>query len=109
MHRQDLQTNSEIADSEKFNNIDENTKDIPSLKNNQRFPERLGKEHIKTLPVSSFEGKIHLITEINDVSDAIKTLRNHPVLGFDTETRPVFRKGVQNEVSLMQLSTSQEA
>ena len=29
----------------------------------KRFPERLSKEHIKTLPILSFEGKIHLITE----------------------------------------------
>ena len=43
------------------------------------------------------------------MSDAIKTLRKYPVLGFDTETRPVFRKGVQHDVSLLQLSTSKEA
>ena len=109
MHKQDLQTNSETADSETFNEIGSNNAKIPGLIKNKRFPERLTKEHIKTLPVSSFEGKIHLITEINDVSDAIKTLRNHPVLGFDTETRPVFRKGVQHDVSLLQLSTSKEA
>jgi len=43
------------------------------------------------------------------VTDAIKTLRKYPVLGFDTETRPVFRKGVQHKVSLLQLSTPEEA
>ena len=89
--------------------IDENTKEIPDFKNNKRFPERLGKEHIKTLPLRAFKGKIHLITEMKDVSDAIKTLRECPFLGFDTETRPVFRKGVQHNVSLLQLSTSKEA
>ncbi len=109
MHRQDLQTNSDTAGSETFNEIDANNASTQGLIKNKRFPERLTKEHIKTLPISSFEGKIHLITDINDVSDAIKTLRNHPVLGFDTETRPVFRKGVQHDVSLLQLSTSKEA
>ena len=104
-----MQTNSDIADSENFIMIDENTKEIPDHKNNKRFPERLGKEHIKTLPLRAFKGKIHLITEMKDVSDAIKTLRKCPVLGFDTETRPVFRKGVQHNVSLLQLSTSNEA
>jgi len=109
MHRQDLQTNSDTADSETFNKIDDNTLEIPGLIKNKRFPERLGKEHIKTLPVRAFDGKIHLITEIKDVSYAIKTLRKYPILGFDTETRPVFRKGVQHNVSLLQLSTSKEA
>ena len=108
MHRQDLQTNSDTADSETFNKIDDNTLEITGLIKNKRFPERLGKEHIKTLPVRAFDGKIHLITEIKDVSYAIKTLRKYPILGFDTETRPVFRKGVHN-VSLLQLSTSKEA
>ena len=109
MHRQDLQSNSDTADSKTSNAIDANNSEIIGLKKNKRFPERLAKEHIKTLPVCSFDGKIHLITEINEVSDAVKTLRKHPVLGFDTETRPVFRKGVQHDVSLLQLSTSKEA
>ena len=109
MHRQDLQTNSDSADSETFDEIDAKNAEILGLIKNNRFPERLTKEHIKTLPVRSFEGKIHLITEIKDVSYAIKTLREYPVLGFDTETRPVFRKGVKHDVSLLQLSTSKEA
>jgi len=109
MHRQDLQTNSENEDSEKFKKTDANTTEFLGLNKNKRFPERLGKEHIKTLPVRAFDGKIHLITENKDVTDAIKTLRKYPILGFDTETRPVFRKGVHHNVSLLQLSTPEEA
>ena len=109
MHRQDLQTNSDTEDSESLNKIDDNTAEIPGIIKNKRFPERLSKEHIKTLPVSAFDGNIHLITEIKDVNYAIKTLRKYSVLGFDTETRPVFRKGVQHNISLLQLSTPKEA
>ena len=109
MHRQDLQTNSDTSDSEKLKKTDANTTEYPGLIKNKRFPERLGKEHIKTLPVRSFDGKIHLITEIKDVKDAIKNLRKYTILGFDTETRPVFRKGVHHNVSLLQLSTPEEA
>ena len=109
MHRQDLQTNSDTVDTETLNKIDDNTTEILDIIKNKRFPERLSKEHIKTLPVRAFDGKIHLITEIKDVSYAIKTLRKCPVLGFDTETRPVFRKGVQHNVSLLQFSTPKEA
>jgi len=109
MHRQDLQTNSDTAETETFNKIDDNATEILGLIKNKRFPERLSKEHIKTLPVRAFDGKIHLITKIIDVSSAIKTLRKYPILGFDTETRPVFRKGVHHNVSLLQLSTPEEA
>ena len=109
MHRQDLQTNSDTEDSEKFKKTDANTTEFLGLIKNKRFPERLGKEHIRTLPVRAFDGKIHLITENKDVTDAIKTLRKYPILGFDTETRPVFRKGVHHNVSLLQLSTPEEA
>ena len=109
MHRQDLQTNSGTVDSEKPKNIDDNTSEFSGLLKNESFPERLSKEHIKTLPVRAFDGKIHLITEIKELSYAIKILRKYPVLGFDTETRPVFRKGVQHNVSLLQLSTPKEA
>ena len=109
MHRQDLQTNSDTKDSEKFKKIDANTTEFPGLIKNKRFPERLGKENIKILPVRAFDGKIHLVTEIKDVTEAIKTLRKYPILGFDTETRPVFRKGVHHNVSLLQISTPEEA
>ena len=56
MHRQDLQTNSDTVDSEKFKKIDDDNTEIPGLIKNKLFPERLGKEHIKTLPVSAFGG-----------------------------------------------------
>ncbi len=109
MHTQDLQTNSDTTESETSAKIDPNNIEILGQIKNKRFPERLGKEHIKTLPVCAFDGQIHLITEIKDLSDAIKTLRKYSVLGFDTETRPVFRKGVKHNVSLLQLSTPKEA
>ena len=75
-----------------------NSGEIINSEIDQRFPERLSKEHINTLPILSFEGKIHLITESKDVSEAIKFLRQEPVLGFDTETRPTFKKGDQYSV-----------
>ena len=109
MHRQDLQSNSDASDSEKLKNNDTKNKEIPCLIKNKRFPERLAKEHMKTLPVCAFDGQIHLIVDKKDVNDAIKILRKYTVLGFDTETRPVFKKGVQHNVSLLQLSTPKEA
>ena len=109
MHRQDLQTNSDSTETESFNQSNLNSGEIINSEIDQRFPERLSKEHINTLPILSFEGKIHLISESKDVSEAIKILRQESVLGFDTETRPTFKKGDQYSVSLLQLSTRDEA
>ena len=109
MHRQDLQTNSVSNEAESSHQSNLNSGKIIISEKDQRFPERITKEHIKTLPILSFEGKIHLITEIKEVSEAIKILRQASVLGFDTETRPTFKKGKQYSVSLLQLSTRDEA
>ena len=38
MHRQDLQTNSDTAESETFNKIDDNATEIPGHIKNKRFP-----------------------------------------------------------------------
>ena len=109
MHRQDLQTNSDSTEKESFNQANINSGEIINSEIDQRFPERLSKEHINTLPILAFDGKIQLITESKDVSKAIKILRQSSVLGFDTETRPTFKKGEQHSVSLLQLSTCDEA
>ena len=108
MHRQDLQTNSENDERESFNQSGENITEEGS-ETNKRFPERLNKEHIKNFPIMSFKGKMHLIKEKKDLKEALKILRRKSVLGFDTETRPSFKKGENYSVSLLQLSTSDEA
>ena len=54
----------------------------------------------------AFEGRIITIDTIEDTEKAVKALWNEEFLGIDTETRPSFRKGIQHEVSLLQLSTS---
>lgn len=67
------------------------------------------KEAINELPLGQFEGKIHLIDRPEQVEDAVDYLENQRILGFDTETKPSFRKGEFNHVSLLQLSTSDNA
>ena len=108
MHRQDLQTNSETDERESFNQSGENITEEGS-ETNKRFPKRLNKEHIKNYPILSFKGKIHLISDKKDLKEALIILRRESVLGFDTETRPSFKKGENYSVSLLQLSTSEEA
>ncbi|MBF0276711.1 MAG: 3'-5' exonuclease domain-containing protein 2 [SAR324 cluster bacterium] len=72
------------------------------------FPVHITKEEINDFPQVQFEGKIHLIDSPEKLPDALKRLSKETVLGFDTETRPSFKKGTRYSVSLLQLSTSDE-
>ncbi len=63
------------------------------------------KEELAALPAAHFQGTIVLIEKTEEVAPAVSSLRQCDVIGFDTETRPSFKKGQTNTVSLMQLST----
>ena len=104
-----MQTNSELADL--LNNQFYKIKFLLKMEKEKifSFPERIDKEEIKKLPIQQFEGQIYLIKDQKDVIAATKKLRKETVLGFDTETRPSFKKGENNLVSLLQLSTFNEA
>jgi len=73
------------------------------------IPYCISKEEVNELPLGQYEGPIHLIDKPHLVEDAVDYLENQSLLGFDTETKPSFRKGQFNQVSLLQLSTSSRA
>lgn len=69
------------------------------------IPKSITKEQVNELPLGQFEGEIILINSIDQVQEAVDELSSHSLIGFDTETKPAFKKGVYNYVSLLQLST----
>ena len=73
------------------------------------IPFSISKEEINNLPLGQFEGDIFLIDTPDDVDEVVEFLSSKPMIGFDTETRPTFRKGQFNHVSLLQLSTESQA
>jgi ribonuclease D len=66
-------------------------------------------EEIKQLPRKEFDGEIFLIDSMEKLEQAMPMLDGVDVLGFDTETRPSFKKGKNYEVSLLQLATADQA
>ena len=64
------------------------------------------KENIAAYPAEKFNGRIEEIRTTDECKKAINYLSGCGILGFDTETRPTFRKGSVNSVSLIQLSTN---
>jgi len=63
------------------------------------------KEEIAKLPKETFSGKIEVIDDINKVPDAVNYLLTKQILGFDTETKPSFKRGRLHKVALLQLSS----
>lgn len=63
------------------------------------------KSQISSLPTAQFEGRIIVILTAGETEKAVNYLLSQPILGFDTETRPSFRRGQQHRVSLLQVST----
>ena len=62
------------------------------------------KEDIKNYPLIKFDGRIHVIDSASDIAVCLKTISKFTVLGFDTETKPSFKKGVSHNVSLLQIA-----
>ena len=69
------------------------------------YPATIDNEDLRKLPLGAFEGEIHLIDSPAGVKKYLPVLMREKMLGFDTETRPSFRKGQKNRISLLQLSS----
>jgi len=74
------------------------------------LPEKrhITKAEINELPMQSYEGPIHLFNTPEEAEAAAQKLLKETLLGFDTETRPAFRKGESYDPSLLQLATESE-
>lgn len=71
-----------------------------------QYPPTISKEAINELPVLSYsDRRIEVVTTMPQLEAAIEHLRQQPWVGFDTETKPSFTKGIKNKVALVQLST----
>lgn len=66
---------------------------------------KFDKKEIAKLPRVFFKGTIIVVVSHFEAKKAVDFLLNEPVLGIDTETRPSFKKGKQNIVSLLQVAT----
>ena len=72
------------------------------------FKKYVSKDEIKNYSVEKFNGKISIIDKKKNLLDAYLFLKKQKIIGFDTESRPTFKKGVSSNVSLIQFSTKNE-
>jgi len=73
------------------------------------FKESITKEELTELPLRWFDGEIIVVDTKEKLEMALEILANEKSIGFDTETKPSFKKGQINKVALLQLSTKTKA
>lgn len=67
--------------------------------------DKYDKELMADLPRVLFPGRIEVIISEGEAIKAVRYLMRQTLLGFDTETRPTFKRGMLNKVALLQVST----
>jgi ribonuclease D len=79
--------------------MSETTKNLPVEKR------KISKAEINDLPLIAWEGEIQIVESVEKMEAVATTLANESHLGFDTETRPSFKKGDYYPPALIQLAT----
>lgn len=69
-------------------------------------PRAISREEIADLPIRRYQGKVCLVATPRDLEQAMADIRQEHVVGFDTETRPAFRKGESHLPCLVQVATA---
>ena len=73
------------------------------------FDSIITKEEVDRLELIQFEGPIHLVDSKEGFDRVYEHIASQAILGFDTETRPSFKKGVVYPTSLVQLASREVA
>jgi len=60
----------------------------------EEFRRTISREEIASLPIRRYEGEIVVVNTPAALTAAMRDIRQTRVVGFDTETRPAFTKGV---------------
>ena len=73
---------------------------------NNKYQENISVEDLAGCELSWFKGEIVLVENLKTFKEVFPRLSGSGILGFDTETKPTFKKGRKNTVSLIQLSNA---
>jgi ribonuclease D len=72
----------------------------------ESIPRAITREEIAALPIRRYDGEVNVVTTLAELERAIDDIRAEGVVGFDTETRPAFRKGESYLPCLIQIATA---
>ena len=74
------------------------------MENNKIYQENITAEELAECELTWFRGEIVIVEDMETFREVFPKLLGSDLLGFDTETKPNFKKGRKNTVSLIQLS-----
>ncbi len=66
----------------------------------------ISRDDLNTLPVRRYEGPVTFVDTPTLLFEALTDVRSEHAVGFDTETRPAFRKGESYLPSIVQVATA---
>jgi len=73
---------------------------------NNSYLQYISGEELKNYELSSFKGEIVVVDNRKTFNKVLSRLFHERILGFDTESRPSFRRGTKNRISLIQLASA---
>ena len=73
------------------------------------YQNEISKEEVAALELIQYEGPIAVVDSLEAFEQAFDQISREPVLGFDTETRPSFKKGKVYPTSLVQIASLEQA
>src|SRR5438093_9256503 len=68
----------------------------------------ISREDMAKLPIRRYAGRVCVVATPQDLEQALEDLRQESIVGFDTETRPAFKKGESHLPCLVQAATARE-
>ena len=77
-----------------------------SVDSQNGYTRGISREEMANLPIRRYEGEVCLVTTPQDRARALADFRHESIVGFDTETRPSFRKGESHLTCLVQAATA---
>ena len=72
------------------------------------FDRRMSKDEINACPIKRWNGRTSVVRSKDELAAAMLKLAGHNLLGFDTETRPAYKKGESYLPSILQLANDKE-
>ncbi len=73
-----------------------------------RVDKEISKEALKDFEIKHYEGPIVVVEDAKAITTVVRELQGYEMLGFDTESKPQFKKGKPNNIALLQFATPKE-
>jgi ribonuclease D len=61
-------------------------------------------EEINELPLGAFTGTVVVVSDPEELQGVFQEVGRNTIIGFDTETKPVFVRGHHNKVAILQIA-----